>query len=91
MGRERTLVSPPLVQGAWFLSPLFADDLDQHAFAATAVELAIKNLLPRAEVEPAVRDRDHDFTPHDLALHMRIGIVLASPVVTIARDWFVRR
>ena len=38
-----------------FRSPLIADDLDQHALAATAVELAIKNLLPGTEVElPAV-------------------------------------
>jgi hypothetical protein len=27
-------------------SLLFADDLDQYMLAATAVELAIKNLLP---------------------------------------------
>ena len=59
MGRERTLVSPPLVQGAWFLSPLFADDLDQHALAAAAVELAVENPLPGTEVEFARRNRDH--------------------------------
>ena len=29
-----------------FCPPLFADDLDQYALATTAVELAVKNLLP---------------------------------------------
>ena len=42
-----------------FRSPLIADDLDQHALAATAVELAIKNLLPGTEVEFARRNCDH--------------------------------
>jgi hypothetical protein len=49
-----------------------------------SVELAIKNLLPRTEVEFTRRDRDHNLPPHNLAFHMGIGIVLAGSVVTIA-------
>jgi hypothetical protein len=42
-----------------FRSPLFANDLDQYALAATAVELAVKYLLPATEVEFARCNRDH--------------------------------
>jgi hypothetical protein len=65
-------------------SALFANDLDQHALAAPSVELAIKNLFPRTEVEFTRRDRDHNLPPHNLAFHMGIGIVLAGSVVTVA-------
>jgi transposase InsO family protein len=68
---------------AW-RSALFANDLEQHALAAPPVELAIKNLLPRTEVEFTRRDRDHNLPPHNLAFHMGIGIVLAGSVVTVA-------
>jgi hypothetical protein len=68
---------------AW-RSALFANDLDQHALAAPSIELAIKNLLPRAEVEFTRRDRDHNLPPHNLAFQMRIGIILAGSVVAVA-------
>jgi hypothetical protein len=48
-------------------SALFANDLDQHALAAPSVELAIKDLLPRTEVEFTRRDCDHNLPLHDLA------------------------
>jgi hypothetical protein len=79
----------PLPGGLGCLA-LFADDLDQHALAAPSVELAIKNLLPRTKVEFTRRDCDYNLPPHDLALHMGIGIVLAGSVVTVARDWLMR-
>jgi hypothetical protein len=63
-----------------YLASLFANDLDQHALAAPSVELAIKNLLPRTEVEFTRRDRDYDLPPHNLAFHVGIGIVLAGSV-----------
>jgi len=68
---------------AW-RSALFANDLDQHALAAPSIELAIKNLLPRAEVEFTRRYRDHNLPPHNLAFQMRIGIILAGSVVAVA-------
>jgi hypothetical protein len=74
-----------------FRSPLIADDLDQHALAATAVELAIKNLLPGTEVEFARRNCDHDLSSHDLAFHMGISVVLASSVMTVTRNGLMRR
>jgi|GEM_PF-5558010 len=33
--------------------PLVADDFHQHPFAAAPVELAVKNLFPGPEIEPA--------------------------------------
>jgi hypothetical protein len=69
---------------------LFANDLDQHSLAAPSVELAIKNLLPRTEVEFPRRDRDDNLPPHNLAFHMGIGIVLAGSVMTVARNRLMR-
>jgi hypothetical protein len=79
-----------MAQTARFRSPLFADDLDQYALAAAAVELAIKDLLPRTEVKFARGNCDHDLSPHDLAFHMRISVVRAGSVMAVARNGFVR-
>ncbi len=64
------------------LTVLFADDLDQDALAAAAVELAVEDLLPRAEVELAIGDGDHHFPAHDLALEVGVGVVLV-PVMAV--------
>ena len=66
--------------------------LDDKAWAAApAIEFAIENLLPWAEVELAVGDRDDDLAAHDLAFHMGIGVVFAGSIVVVARDRLVRR
>ena len=64
---------------------LLADDLHQHALRPAAVEFAVENLLPRAEVELAVGDGDHDFAAHDLPLQVGVGVVLAGAVVAVVR------
>ena len=46
---------------------LFADDLYEHAFFASAVELTVKDLLPRSKVEVSAADGNNHFTSHDLA------------------------
>ena len=51
------------------------NNLHKHAFAAVAVEFAIENLFPRAEVELTIRDRHHHFPAHDGALEMSVGVV----------------
>jgi hypothetical protein len=61
-----------------------ADDFDQNALAAKAVELAVKYLLPGAEIQFAAGDRDHRLAAHDGAFEMGIGIVFA-PVVRVVR------
>src|SRR5688572_5381665 len=63
--------------------PSLADDLDEDALRPPAVELAVENLLPRAEVETAIRDGDDDLAAHDLPLVVRVAVVLAGAVVVV--------
>ena len=60
-----------------------SDDFHQHAFPPAAVEFTVKNLFPRTEIESALGDRDDHFAPHDLALHVGVGIVFAGAIVTV--------
>ena len=53
-------------------------------FAPVPVELAVEDLLPRAEVELALGDRHHDLAAHDLPLVVGVGVVLARAVVVVA-------
>src|SRR5689334_21701084 len=62
---------------------LLADDLDQDLLVALAVELAVEDLLPRAEIELALRDRADDLAAHELALEVRVRVVLAGAVVGV--------
>ena len=58
-----------------------ADDLDQYPLSPPTVELAVEDLLPRAEVELAACDRHHHLPPHHLSLEVRVPVVLPRPVV----------
>jgi prepilin-type N-terminal cleavage/methylation domain-containing protein len=69
----------------------FPDDFDQHALAAAAVEFAVENLFPRAEIQFAFRDGHNDFAAHDLAFQVRVRVVLAGAVVLVLRNRLVRR
>src|SRR6476620_10101884 len=60
-----------------------ADDLYQHPFAAAAVELAVKDLLPGSEVELTTGDRHDHFATHYLTFHMRVGVILGGAIVVI--------
>jgi len=44
------------------------NNLHQYPLLPSSIELSVENLLPRPEVEFALRDGDHNFTPHHLAL-----------------------
>jgi hypothetical protein len=59
------------------------------AFSAS-VELTIEDLLPRPEVQLALRDRDHDLPAHDLAFQMRVGVIFASSIMVILPSRFMR-
>ena len=69
---------------------LLTDDFHQDALPATAVKLAVENLLPRAKVQTAVCNRHDDLAPHDLPLQMGVAVVLAGAVMTVAADGIVR-
>ena len=76
--------------GAAPIPSSLADDLDQHALAAAAVELAVEDPFPGSEVELAARDGDDDLAAHDLTLEVGIAVVLAGQVVAVGRERFVR-
>ena len=78
---------PSLIVHYPFSIASLPDDLDQHAFGPLSVEFAVEDLLPGAEVEFAFGDGDDRFPAHDLAFHMRIGVVLAGAgVVFVLSD-----
>ena len=68
------------------LSILLPSDLDQHPFSPPAVKLAVEDPLPRAEVETAIRHRDHYLTAHDLPFQVGVCIVLAGVIVPVLPD-----
>ena len=59
------------------------NNFHQHALAAVAVEFTVENLFPRAEIQFPFRDGHHDFAAHDLAFHVRVGIVFTGAVVLV--------
>ena len=61
----------------------FSDDFDQDTFSPHAVKFAVVDLFPGAEVQFAFGDGDNDFTSHDLALEVCIGVVFAGAVVVV--------
>jgi hypothetical protein len=70
--------------------PLLPDKFDQHPLPPPAVELTVKDLLPGTRVEPAVGHCHHHLAAHDLALQVRVGVVLARPVVLVLADGGMR-
>jgi len=61
----------------------FANGLYQHALVSASVEFAVEYLLPGAEIEISIAQRDDDLAAHDLALDMRVRIVFAGIIVAI--------
>jgi len=60
------------------MEKLLPDDFHQHALAAFAVELTVKDLFPRTEVEFAIRDRNNDFAT--MTWRFKWASALSSPV-----------
>src|SRR5574339_111343 len=79
---ERLSALAPHMIGA---PSLFTDNLHENPLATTSVEFAVKNSLPRTEVQLSVREGDDDFSPHHLSLQMSVAIVLAGIVMPIHR------
>jgi hypothetical protein len=68
---------------------LLSNDLYEDALLPLAIELAVEDLLPRSEVELAIRDGDDDLASHDRTFEMGVGVVLAG-IVAILGDRFMR-
>jgi hypothetical protein len=56
-----------------------SDNLDQHPLPTTAVELAVKDLLPETKVEPSVCDRYDDLPAHHLPLEVGVANLSLGP------------
>src|SRR5436190_23774820 len=65
------------------LVDLLAEDLDNQPLRAAAVELGVEDLLPRAEVEPALGDRDDRLVMDEQVLQVGVAVVLAAAVVAV--------
>ena len=52
-------------------------------FGPASVELAVEDLLPRAEVQPRVGDRHDHLVVDEQILQMRVAVVLAAPMVAV--------
>ncbi len=59
--------------------------LTRTRFFWAAVEFAVEDLFPRAEVEFVGGDRDHNFTAHNLPFEMRVGVVFAGAATYLSR------
>ena len=70
---------------------LVSNYLDEHSLSAAAVEFAVEDLFPRAEIEFAFGDGDDDFAAHDLTLEVGVSIVFAGAIVAISGGWRVWR
>src|SRR5688500_13123960 len=62
---------------------LHTHHFNHDAFLTPSVELGVEHLLPRAEIERAVGDRDDHLMAHDRALQVRVSVVLAGLVVAV--------
>src|SRR5204863_2810844 len=70
---------------------LLSDNLDQHSLFSSAVEFAVENLFPRAEIQFAFGNRDDDFPAHDLTFEVGVSVVFAGAIVPIGGSRSVRR
>src|SRR5262245_60235589 len=68
----------------------FSDDFYEYGLATASIEFTVENLLPRAKIKFTICHGDNYFTPHDLALHMGVGIVFTCVVVAVLVNWFMR-
>ena len=64
-------------------SCLFSHHFNDHSFVALAVEFGVENLLPGAEVEFPVGDRDNDFVVNDQRFEVSVSVVFAGLVMLV--------
>src|SRR6266446_8766977 len=64
-------------------SRLFSHDFNDDSFIALAVEFGIENLLPGAEIEFPVGDRDDDLVMNDQRFEMSVSVVFSGLVMLV--------
>jgi hypothetical protein len=67
-------------------SDLFTYDFDQYPLPPSAVEVAVKDMLPGAKIETSVDHGDNHFAAHDLTFHMSVSVVFAGVIVPALTD-----
>src|SRR5207244_11590476 len=67
----------------WAATCSLPDDLHHHPLLPPPVELGVEDLLPRAEVELPLRDRQDHLVVDQRALQVRVGVVLTRLVVAV--------
>jgi len=55
-----------------------ADNLQQRPLLSPPVELTVKYLLPRAEVESSCGNGNHYLSAHNLPLHVSVGVIFSD-------------
>jgi hypothetical protein len=67
---------------------LFSHDFNDYFFVALAVEFGVENLLPWAEIEFPVGDRDDDFMVNDQRLEVRVSVVFSGlMMLVVLPEW----
>src|SRR4051812_16866801 len=85
-GPSSTTAPTPTIGRSGKVRTLHAHHLHDDTLLASAIELGVEDLLPRAEVELALGDRHHHLVSHDRALQMRVGVVLAGLVMAVRQS-----
>src|SRR5216684_2120018 len=62
---------------------LFSHDFNDYFLVALAVEFRVENLLPWAEVEFPVGDRDDDLVVNDQRFEVRVSVVFSGLVMLV--------
>ena len=66
---------------------LFSDDFYEDSFFSFAVEFAVEDLLPGAEVKFGICYGDDNFTSHYRSFEMSVSVIFGA-IVVILRVWF---
>ncbi len=67
----------------------FAYYLNKYTFPASAVELTVEYLLPRAKIQTAFCYGYNDLSAHYLAFEVRVAVVLTCAIMIILRMRFI--
>ena len=85
---SKTAAAPPACAQRPHLLP---NDLHQRPLLAVPIQLEVKDLFPRAKIQPPSGNRDHHLAPHDRSLQVRIRVVFPGAIVLVLRMRLLRR
>ena len=65
------------------IASLLTDDFDNDPFGALAIEFAVEEPLPRAKVDPAIRDGQDNLVMQQEVFEVGIAVILTCLVMVI--------